>query len=52
MYSWKAAILIMNDQQTEARELLTKALEIYELNFHPDHGKIKEVRDILGALDD
>ena len=51
MYSRKAAILIMNDQQTEAQELLTKALEIYELNFQPDHGKIKEVRDILGAID-
>ncbi|MFY0605239.1 MAG: tetratricopeptide repeat protein [Cyclobacteriaceae bacterium] len=51
MYFLKASILNMNDERTLAYELLTKALEIYESNFQPEHMKIVETRNRLGAID-
>lgn len=51
MYGAKAVILIMKDERTQAKELLTKALEIYESNFQPEHSKIIETRNRLGAID-
>lgn len=51
MYGAKAVILIMKDERTQAKALLTKALEIYESNFQPEHSKIRETRNRLGAMD-
>jgi hypothetical protein len=51
MYSSKAIILAMKDERTQAKELLIKAVEIYESNFQPEHSKIRETRNRLGAID-